>query len=178
MITVKFDRTLTNAYGFEEGRIMLYSAPTYVTINGEIYKDNIKIGEMTLYEIDGSLNFAAMSMQVPGDTGVIADVICNATGRLKYDTEKFVILDQIHIDPEYRNQGYGSQIMKGIMETLNDACNHTIDMMVLYASIFDIDEYIGCPIGKFEADVARLVGFYERAGFKHVENNVMIKMKG
>lgn len=178
MIIVKFERTLTNAYGLVDNYVMPYNAPTYTTITGKILKDDIEIGNLTMYELDGSVNLGDMSLQIPGDVAVIADAICNNDGTLKYKVDKVALLDQIYIEPEYRGNGYGTIVVKDLITMLNDACNNEIDMIVLYASIFDIDEYISAPIGKFEKDVARLVSFYERAGFTQMENNVMLMKKG
>ena len=177
-ITVKFEKTLTNAYGLYDNYVMPYAAPVYLTITGEILKDDVVIGRLTMYELDGNIELQNMCLQIPGDIAVIADVVCDRNGKIKYDLDKFVILDQIYIEPEYRNQGYGSEIMRKLTVMLNDAYNHSIDAILLYASIFDVEEYFSAPIGKFEQDVERLVRFYERNGFENIENNVMIKMKG
>ena len=178
-VVVKFERTITNAYGIQDNYVMSINSQTYHTITGEIFKDDESIGKLTLYEIAGYIDLGDMSLQIPGDTAVIADAICDYNGNLKYDNiENLVILDQMHLEPEYRNQGYGSLVAKSLMTMLNDAYGHNIDLIVLYASIFDVETYRDAPIGTFEKDVDRLVKFYEKAGYEHLENNVMIKMKG
>lgn len=177
-ITVKLDKTLTNAYGIYDDYVMPYAAPVYTTITGEILRNNDVVGRMTMYELDGNIELQDMRLQIPGDIAVIAEAVCGSNGKIKYDLDRFIILDQMYIEPEYRNQGYGNEVLRQLNSMLNGEFGSNIDAILLYASIFDVEEYFSAPIGKFEQDVERLVRFYERNGFCNIENNVMIKMKG
>ena len=121
MISVKFERTLSNAYGLYDYRIVPFDGDNYNTITGVIKLGETEIGNMTLYELDGDTNLGDMYCQIPGDIAILAEVLCDHNGKLlpQYVCHNghLVILDSIYIDPEYRNKGYGSLIMKHLMKT-------------------------------------------------------------
>lgn len=181
MIKITFERTLSNAYGLYDYRIVPFDGDNYNTITGVITLNDVQIGTMTLYELFDNTNLGDMCYQIPGDVAILAEVLCDYDGNLlsKYACRNghLVILDNIHIDPEYRNKGYGSLVIKHLMQTLNDAYNHEIEMLVLYASIYDLHDCEEMSLDCFNAHADRLVKFYSKAGFELVENYVMIQRK-
>ncbi len=179
MLKVKLTRTQSDAYGLYDYRVIPFGGDQYVTITGEILIDDEIIGNMTMYELSGDVNLYDMAYQVPGDTLTIAEQICDMDGFIRKSfaiEDKFVILDNIRIEPEYRNNGYGSIIMQNILVYLNDAYNHSIDSVVLYTGV--LDDMEGMDINALNNHCDRLVKFYEKAGFSNAGFNVMIKKKG
>lgn len=181
MLKVKLIRTTTDAYGLYDDRVMPFGGNPYITITAEICLNDEVIGRAILYELAADINLYDMMYQIPGDIGVIADQICDINGNIlsKFGiSDKFVILDNLYIEPEYRNNGYGTLVAKHLLEYLNDAYNHTVDAVFLYASIYEIEDCEEMDLSTFNNYSNKLIRFYEQSGFTEIRNNVMIKKKG
>ena len=181
MLKVKLTRTTCDAYGLYDDRVVPFGGTPYITINADICLDDEKIGYMILHELNSDINLYDMMYQVPGDIGVIADQICDLNGNIKKSfniQNKLVILDTLYIEPEYRNRGYGALAAKHLLVYLNNAYEHTIDAVVLYASMYEIEDCEEMDIETFNTQSERLVRFYERAGYTNINLGVMIKKKG
>ena len=181
MLNVRLERHECEAYGLYDYRVVPFGGTPYVTIIGTICIDDEEIGRMTMYELDANANLYDMAYQIPGDFLVISEQICENNGNLKKElniNDKFVILDNLNIDPEYRGKGYGSLVAKHLLVYLNDAYHHQIDAVVLYASMYEIEDCEEMDLPTFNNHSDKLVKFYEKAGFSEIQCNVMIKKKG
>ena len=180
MLEVKLTRTTCDAYGLYDNRVVPFGGTPYETIIGDICLDGKEIGRMTMYELSADINLYDMELQIPGDILVIAEQICDHQGYLRKDfciQNKFVILDNINIDPEYQKNGYGTLVTKSLLVYLNDAYNHEIDAVILYASMYEIDDCEEMYLSTFNNHSDKLVKFYKNAGFEEINCNVMIKKK-
>ena len=180
MLEVKLTRTTCDAYGLYDYRVVPFGGTPYITIVGEIFVDGEQIGRMTMYELDADINLFDMEYQIPGDSMIIAEHICNNNGTIKneYVEDKFVILDNLFIDPEYRNKGYGSLVVKDLLVCLNDAYEHRIDSVILYASMYDFDDCEEMNLETFNKQSERLIKFYTKAGFSNIGDGIMLLKKG
>ena len=181
MLEVSLERHECDAYGLYDYRVVPFGGTPYVTIIGTICVDGEEIGRMTMYELDSNINLYDMAYQIPGDVLVIAEQICDNNGNIKKEfciNDNFVILDNLSIDPEYRGKGYGSLIAKHLLVYLNDAYHHQIDAVVLYASMYEIEDCEEMDLPTFNNHADKLVKFYKKAGFEEIQYNVMIKKKG
>jgi GNAT superfamily N-acetyltransferase len=181
MLELKLERCACDCYGFEDYRIIPFGGIPYVTILGTIIVDDEEIGNVTMYELSSDINLMDMAYQIPGDTLVIAEHICDSNGNVKsvyVGNDKFVILDKIYIEPEYRNKGYGTLIAKHLLMTLNDAYDHNIDSIILYASMYEIEDCEEMDLPTFNDQSEKLIRFYEKAGYVNSGNGIMIKKKG
>ena len=181
MLKVKLAKDQCDAYGLYDCRVVSFGGTPYATITGEIFVEDEEIGRMTMYELDADVNLCDMALQIPGDVLVIAEQICDMDGNImsKHGIEnKFVILDSLFIEPEYRNLGYGTMVVKNLLTYLNDAYDHKIDAVVLYASMYEIEDCEEMDLPTFNNCSKKLVHFYERSGFAEIRDGVMIKKKG
>lgn len=181
MLKVKFAKDQCDAYGLYDERVLSFGGTPYATITGEIYLNDEIIGRMTLYELAADINLYEMMYQIPGDIGVITDQICDTNGNISSKlgiNDKFVILDNLFIEPEYRNKGYGSIVAKNILTYINDAYDNNIDAVVLYASMYEIEDCEEMDLATFNSQCDALRVFYEKAGYTHMNFNVMMKKKG
>lgn len=178
MLKIQLTRTTCDAYGLYDYRVIPFGGTPYITISGEIYLDDEQIGRMTMYELSNDINLEEMAYQIPGDILVIAENICDNNGKIKEEyavNEKFVILDNIFIEPEYRNKGYGTLAVKHLFTTLNDAYNWKIGTIVVYASAYDFDDIEEANIDILNNNSEKLIKFYQKSKFEHIGNNVMIR---
>jgi GNAT superfamily N-acetyltransferase len=181
MLEVKLTRTTCDAYGLYDYRVVPFGGTPYITIFGEILVNGEQVGRITMYELNADINLYDMACQIPGDILVIAEQICDNDGCIKTEfniNDKFVIVDNIEIDPEYRGKGYGSLVAKHLLVYLNDAYNHQIDAVVLYASMYEIEDCEEMDLPTFNNHSDKLVKFYKKAGFDEIQCSVMIKKKG
>ena len=181
MLEVRLERHECDAYGLYDYRVVPFGGTPYVTIIGTICVDGEEIGRMTMYELNADINLYDMAYQIPGDVLIISEQICDNNGNIKKEfciNDKFVILDNLNIDPEYRGKGYGSLVAKHLLVYLNDAYHHQIDAVVLYASMYEIEDCEEMDLPTFNNHSDKLVKFYEKAGFEEIQYNVMIKKKG
>ena len=181
MLEVRLERHECDAYGLYDYRVVPFGGTPYVTIIGTICVDGEEIGRMTMYELDSNINLYDMAYQIPGDVLVISEQICDNNGIIKKEfciNDKVVILDNLNIDPEYRGKGYGSLVAKHLLVYLNDAYHHQIDAVVLYASMYEIEDCEEMDLTTFNNHADKLVKFYKKAGFEEIQYNVMIKKKG
>jgi GNAT superfamily N-acetyltransferase len=181
MLKVKLTKDQCDAYGLCDERVVSFGGTPYATITGEIFMGDEEIGKMTMYELDADVNLCDMALQIPGDVFVIADAICDLDGNLlaKYGIKnKFVLLDNLFIEPQYRNLGYGTTVANNLLTYLNDNYNNQIDAVVLYASMYEIEDCEEMDLPTFNARCDTLRVFYEKAGYTHMNFNVMMKKKG
>ena len=181
MLKVKLAKDQCDAYGLYDERVVSFGGTPYATITGEILLGDEQIGRVTMYELNADVNLCDMSLQIPGDVLVIAEQICDINGNImsKYGIKnKFVILDNLFIEPEYRNKGYGSIVAKNILTYINDAFDNNIDAVVLYASMYEVEDCEEMDLQTFNNSSQKLVCFYERSDFTEIRDGVMIKKKG
>ena len=142
--------------------------------------ENEEIGDIILYELYNDEDFLSKCDFVSGDCEIIASVVCDESGAVSDEHlndysrgDNIIILDSIRIDERYRNQGIGSTLISNLSEMLEYQFGE-FACILLYAGDFEAAKKYGFDSPEYEEGSRRLVEFYERLGFEHIDKNVMI----
>lgn len=169
-------------YWFKNGGYSAYASDEDepISVMGTISIDDEKIGWFVGYELYNDRNFYITCDDVSGDLETIATTICNKTGAVskKYltdeaDYEKIFILDHIEIDEKYRNKGIGSDIIKNLPKMLRYQFDYGANIF-LCASDFESAQKYGFDSEEYKNGCQKLIKFYEKFGYKVIEDNVMV----
>ena len=173
-LSITFEKIVDAPFVFVNDKPeFLYDDAPLTCISGEITYGNQTIGKIRLYEIMNNKMFYESCEEESGDLELIAKTICRGHHYIKSNlVERYksvLILDNIHVDKEYRGKGIGQLIMSNLQDMMKTQFH--IDTIFLVAGAYEFNN--DDTQDEYETQSDKLVGFYNRCGFNLIKNRVM-----
>ena len=182
-IGVNFSKQSTIVFSFEDDVMEAIDRfDEYISdrIHGTIYDGCNEIGFLSMFLFYGDSNFREACDSYNSDLTHVAEAVCTKSGMLKKkyrqsDYSKVAILENIYIDKEHRGKGVGSMVLKHLHNMLTyDFHEDNIETILLHASAYEAASKHGFNADEYRKQTNKLISLYEKAGFKYVQNGVMV----